>query len=65
MIAFSCIFAFPNFDNSSASLQIDGQFPKENDNIVEAEHGVVAADDECCSNIGVDILIVEAHANIN
>ena len=56
------LFAFTNIDNSRASLETDGQFQKENGDIVEAEHGVVAADDERCSDIGIDILREGGHA---
>ena len=62
VIALACIFAFSNFDNSRASLQTGGQFQKENGDIVEAEHGVVAADDQRCSDIGIDILSEGGHA---
>ena len=46
VIALACIFSFSNINNSRASLETGSQFQKENDNIVEAEHGVVAVDDE-------------------
>lgn len=62
VIALACIFAFSNIDNSRASLETGGQFQKENGDIVEAEHGVVAADDERCSDIGIDILREGGHA---
>lgn len=62
VIALACIFAFSNFDNSRASLETGGRFHGENGDIVEAEHGVVAADDERCSDIGIDILREGGHA---
>ena len=63
MISLACIFAFSNFDNSArASLETGGQFQDEKSDIIEAEHGVVVADDECCSDIGLDILRAGGHA---
>ena len=62
MISLACIFAFSNINNSRASLETGSQFQKENDNIVEVEHGVVAVDDECFSDIGIDILREGGHA---
>ena len=56
MISLACIFTFSNINNSRASLETGSQFQKENDNIVEAEHGVVVEDDKRCSDIGIDIL---------
>ena len=62
VISLACIFTFSNINNSRESLEIGSQFQKENDNIVEAEHGVVTADDERCSDIGIYILREGGHA---
>lgn len=62
VIALACIFAFSKFDYSRASVETGGRFQEDKGDIVEAEHGVVAADDERCSHIGIDILREGGHA---
>eukprot|EP01018_Ginkgo_biloba_P038112 Gb_20998 [translate_table: standard] len=61
-IALACIFAFSILDQSRASLEVHGKFQEKNRDIIEAEHGVVAADDERCSYIGTDVLREGGHA---
>lgn len=62
VIALACIFALSKFDNSRASLETGGRFQEDKGDIIEAEHGVVAADDERCSDIGIDMLREGGHA---
>lgn len=62
VIALACIFALSKLDNSRASLETGGRFQEDKGDIIEAEHGVVAADDERCSDIGIDMLREGGHA---
>lgn len=62
VIALACIFALSKLDNSRASLETGGRFQEDKGDIIEAEHGVVAADDERCSDIGTDMLREGGHA---
>eukprot|EP01018_Ginkgo_biloba_P038120 Gb_20988 [translate_table: standard] len=62
LVALACIFTLTDLDHSKASLETNGQVKKQNHDIVDAEHGVVAADDERCSNIGADVLREGGHA---
>lgn len=62
VIALACIFALSKLDNRRASLETGGRFQEDKGDIIEAEHGVVAADDERCSDIGIDMLREGGHA---
>ncbi|KAH9295132.1 hypothetical protein KI387_038720, partial [Taxus chinensis] len=62
VITLACILAFSNSNHSRAFLDTNGQLQVESPDIIEAEHGVVAADDERCSDIGTDVLREGGHA---
>uniref|UniRef100_A0A0C9QUN3 Glutathione hydrolase n=1 Tax=Wollemia nobilis TaxID=56998 RepID=A0A0C9QUN3_9CONI len=62
VIAVACVLTFFNQDHNRASLDTYGQFQQENSDIIKAKHGVVAADDERCSDIGTNVLREGGHA---
>ncbi|KAH9308140.1 hypothetical protein KI387_036051, partial [Taxus chinensis] len=57
-----CIVTFSNSNHSRAFLDTNDHLQEKSPDILEAEHGVVAADDERCSDIGTDVLREGGHA---
>ncbi|GLJ51687.1 hypothetical protein SUGI_1098420 [Cryptomeria japonica] len=62
LIALACIWTFSNSNHIGALLDTEGWFQEAKTEVIEAEHGVVAADDERCSDIGTDVLKEGGHA---